>query len=69
MLFDKKKVASVASGRASEGKIEHASDEFALLASDIKKAVNSGSDEELARALKAFFYACDAKPHEEGSHE
>jgi hypothetical protein len=69
MFGDRKKMGAAAAGRVSQGKVETASDEFTLLAADIKSAVSGGSDEELAKALKAFFYACDAQPHEEGPHD
>lgn len=69
IFFDKKKAGAAVAGRSRDGKVETASDEFKLLAADIKSAVSSGSDEDLARALKAFFYLCDSKPRDEGSHE
>jgi hypothetical protein len=69
IFADRKKLGAAAAGRAQDGKIETASNEFSLIASEIKKAVRDGSDDDLAKALKAFFYACDARPHEEGPHE
>lgn len=36
---------------------------------EIMAAIKEGSDMQLEDALTAFFYACDAEPHEEGPHE
>lgn len=38
-------------------------------AREVMKAIKDGSDMALEDALTAFFYACDAEPHEEGEHE
>ena len=36
---------------------------------EIMSAINDRSDLRLKSAMSAFFYACDAEPHEEGEHE
>ena len=53
-----------------EGDAETMSDEKALdeAAKEIMAAINDRSDLRLKSALKAFFYACDAQPHDEGEH-
>ena len=35
---------------------------------EIMAAINDRSDLRLKSALEAFFYACDAEPHDEGEH-
>jgi hypothetical protein len=37
-------------------------------AKEIMTAIDKRSDLQLKSALKAFFYACDAEPHDEGEH-
>lgn len=69
IIFDRKKAAGAAAARSSDGEIAMSSDEFKLLSADIISAVKSGSEEDLSKALKAFYYLCDSKPHEEGPHE
>lgn len=59
IFADRKKLQNAAAaGRVEDGKVETAKDEFSLLAADIKSAVSSGSDEALAKALKAFVSLC-----------
>jgi hypothetical protein len=71
---DKGKIASIISaksGKAMKPEVETDDDMQILqaLAKDAIDAVHSGSASDLARAMKAFFYHCDAMPHEEGEHE
>ena len=54
----------------SEGEAESMSDEHALdeATKEVMSAINDRSDLRLKAGLKAFFYACDALPHDEGEH-
>lgn len=62
IIFDRKKVAGAAAARTSEdGRVDLSHDErpeLMVLVKDIKKAITSGSDEELLAALKAFVHEC-----------
>lgn len=67
---DRKKMAAVASGKSGKPmKPEVETDEsmqiLQALSQDAMDAIASGSASDFARALKAFFYQCDAMPHEE----
>jgi len=72
IFFDKKRAMS-GKGDATVLKSEVETDEgmqtLQALAKDIKAALDEGSASNLARALKAFFYECDSKPHAEADHE
>ena len=70
IIFRDQKKKQGAAAAAPDGRLEHGPDgALKLLASDIRSAIQSGSDEELTKALKAFFYQCDSAPHVEGEHE
>jgi hypothetical protein len=44
-------------------------EELDAIAMDLMDAINSKSVMGIKDALKAFFYQCDAMPHQEGEHE
>ncbi len=77
LIFDRKKVAGSAAGRidgsSSQMKTEASiNDDDKILQSIAEDAINaakSGSALEFMKAMKAFFYQCDALPHDEGAHE
>lgn len=74
MFGDRKKMAAVASGGSNQQlKPEVETDDrmktLHALAKDAIDAMSNGSAADFARAMKAFFYECDAGPHKEGSHE
>jgi hypothetical protein len=54
----------------AEGPAESMSNEQALdeASKEIMAAIDKRSDLQLKSALRAFFYACDAEPHDEGEH-
>ena len=66
------KIGGTTDGDEPEGEDESISNEQAMddAVSEILSAVggSQGSAKRLKSALKAFFYACDAEPHDEGAH-
>ena len=74
IFADRKKMAAIASGKSlieAKPEVETDADMKALqaLVLDLWDAEERKSASDYARALKAFFYICDAMPHAEGEHE
>lgn len=70
----KKKAVSMIMGMGPEDEVPEREgaedgDEFQAIAGDVLAALESKDKDGLASALKAFFYACDAAPHDEGEQE
>lgn len=69
--LQKKKAVSMILGFGDEPapvQKEEGGDEFEAIAGDVIAALEAKDKAGMAAALKAFFYACDAEPHEEGEH-
>lgn len=73
MMGDRKKHIQAILGPSSleeEGPKEpDNSAELHAIAHDIVEALHARNVPDVVDGLKAFFYACDAEPHEEGEHE
>lgn len=72
IIPDKKKMATMIVADlkgAPEMDMPEDGGELEALASEILAAVDSGSTQGLADALKAFFMACEAREHEEEAEE
>ena len=70
IIFGDSKKKQGAAAAAPDGRLETGADSaLKLLAQDIREAIQSGSDDDLVSALKAFYLECDSKPHMEGAAE
>lgn len=68
IMMDKKKTLNQIMGPVPTEEKKEEMGELDALSDEVLVAIEAKDPVALKDALKAFFYACDAQPHEEGEH-